>query len=166
MKKILAIILTVLIAASVILTFTFKNNQRVDNDKSKTEVTAIGRVEEITVDTAKIKGSDAIALIKSYSDDELGLSEDIRKQCDFMVKGQGVRLNGDYYIEVIATVKSSKKNSDGKEVYSFDNKGVYYIRYDGKEVLKKDMKSGETSKLKVKEVPSTTIANHETTKAK
>lgn len=103
---------------------------------------------------AVIANEDAINLITSYSDDELGLTEDERKECTFMVAKSGVQLKKKNYIKVVAAVKTEHNENDSKS-FTFDNKGEYYIRYDGKEVLSLDMESNELKKMKVKDVPTT-----------
>ena len=116
--------------------------------------------QEITTDDAKITESDAINLIKSYSEKELGLTKDEMKECSFLVKSSGVKYEGEYYINVIATIKTAHEdttNDDGKKVttYTFDNKGEYFIRYDGKQILARNGDDGKYRKLKVKAVPTT-----------
>lgn len=140
MKKILSVILCVAVACFV---FTACSK----NDENKPTQTT--KPTEITTDDAAITESDAIEFIKSYSADELGLSKDDMKNCSFMVAQNGRKIDKDYYIEVIATIKTEHK--EGKDVsYTFDNKGEYYIRYDGKQILSKNLETGKYTEMKVK----------------
>ncbi|MBE6742115.1 MAG: hypothetical protein E7570_07415 [Ruminococcaceae bacterium] len=154
MKKVLAIIICLAIA---VCAFTACSSKKPDKEKTTEKTTASS---QMTTDTAVIKEADAINLIESYSDKELGLSAKDRKKASFMVAGEGVKIDGENYIEVVATVKKEHKDGDNT-TYTFDHLGMYYIRYDGKKILKKDMKSKEDkySEMKVKAVPSTTTAD-------
>lgn len=154
MKKVLAIIICLAIA---VCAFTACSSKKSDKEKTTEKTTASS---QMTTDTAVIKEADAINLIESYSDKELGLSAKDRKKASFMVAGEGVKIEGENYIEVVATVKKEHKDGDNT-TYTFDHLGMYYIRYDGKKILKKDMKSKEDkySEMKVKAVPSTTTAD-------
>ncbi|MBR2099910.1 MAG: hypothetical protein IJ927_01095, partial [Eubacterium sp.] len=127
-----------------------------NNDEKTTGINQ-ATTEEMTTDSAVIKEADAINLIKSYSDDELGLTAEDRKKASFMVASNGVKIEKDNYIEVIATIKNEHKEGD-KITYTFDNLGVYYIRYDGKKIMRLDMKSEEEKyiEMKIKAVPTTT----------
>lgn len=87
----------------------------------------------LQTDEAKLKDSDAVELIKSFSNDELGIDDDIIKDCSFMVQSDGVLIDGNSYIKVIAALKN--QNDDG--TFSFDIKGEYYISYDATVILKK-----------------------------
>jgi archaellum component FlaG (FlaF/FlaG flagellin family) len=154
MKKILICIICVAMAVGVFGACAKKDA----NDK--TTAAAQATTEKMTTDSAVIKEADAINLIESYSDDELGLTAKQRKTASFLVASNGVKIEDGNYIEVIATVKKEHKEGD-KTTFTFDNLGVYYIRYDGKKIMRKDMES-ETPKyidMKVKAVPSTTAAN-------
>lgn len=157
MKKFLSIILCVVIVCSAFVACSKNDDKKVDTTTETTQTT------QPTTDDAKIKEADAIELIKSYSAKELGLTDKQKKNCSFMVASNGVEIQdedyiGDYYIKVIATVKNKHVDKAGKETYTFDNKGEYYISYNGKTILKKDMKSEKEKyeKLKVKPVPTTT----------
>jgi uncharacterized protein YxeA len=147
MKKVLPILICISI---IVCAFAACSSSKNDDDStSSVETTAA-----ITTDEAKIKDGDAIRLIESYSDDELGISSQDRKECTFMVNGSGTKIDKNYYVKVIAAVKT--EHQDGDEVsYTFDNKGEYFIRYDGKEILSMDMETGEYSKMEVKDVPTT-----------
>ena len=154
MKKILVCILCIAMAVCV-----FGACAKKDSKDGKTTA-AQATTESMTTDSAVIKEADAINLIESYSDEELGLTAKQRKSASFMVASNGVKIEDGNYIEVIATVKTEHKDGD-KTTYTFDNLGVYYISYDGKKIMRKDMES-ETPKyidMKVKAVPSTTTAD-------
>lgn len=92
----------------------------------------------VATEKAKIKDADAINYIESYSSKQLGLTEDDRAKCSFMVASDGEEINGKSYIQVIAAIKKEHKSDDGKATYTFDTKGEYYISFDGDEVLRKD----------------------------
>lgn len=92
----------------------------------------------VATEKAKIKDADAIDYIESYSSKQLGLTEDDRAKCSFMVASDGEEINGKSYIQVIAAIKKEHKSNDGQATYTFDTKGEYYISFDGDEVLKKD----------------------------
>ena len=154
MKKVLAVIICVCISVCVFGACSKKDEQK-PTDKQLT-------TEHMTTDSAVIKEADAINLIESYSDEELGLTAKDRTHASFMVASDGVKIENDNYIEVIATIKTEHKDGD-KVTYTFDNLGVYYIRYDGKKIMRKDMKSDEAKyiEMKIKAVPSTTAASSE-----
>jgi hypothetical protein len=153
MKKVLISVLCIVIALSVFGACAKKDGKETTVKQQTTE--------EMTTDSAVIKEADAINLIQSYSDKELGLKEDERNHVSFMVASAGVKIEKDNYIEVIATIKVEHKDGD-KTTYTFDNRGVYYIRYDGKKVMRKDMDSKEEKyiNMKIKAVPSTTAHTH------
>ncbi|WP_298654505.1 hypothetical protein [uncultured Eubacterium sp.] len=92
----------------------------------------------VATEKAKIKDADAINYIESYSSKQLGLTENDRAKCAFMVASDGEEINGKSYIQVIAAIKKKHKSDDGQATYTFDTKGEYYISFDGDEVLRKD----------------------------
>ena len=92
----------------------------------------------VATEKAKIKDADAINYIESYSSKQLGLTEDDRAKCSFMVASDGEEINGKSYIQVIAAIKKEHKSDDGQAKYTFDTKGEYYISFDGDEVLRKN----------------------------
>ena len=92
----------------------------------------------VATEKAKIKDADAINYIESYSSKQLGLTEDDRAKCSFMVASDGEEINGKSYIQVIAAIKKEHKSNDGQSTYTFDTKGEYYISFNGDEVLRKD----------------------------
>lgn len=92
----------------------------------------------VATEKAKIKDADAISYIESYSSKQLGLTEDDRAKCSFMVASDGEEINGKSYIQVIAAIKEEHKSDDGQITYTFDTKGEYYISFNGDEVLRKD----------------------------
>ncbi|WP_296969435.1 hypothetical protein [uncultured Eubacterium sp.] len=92
----------------------------------------------VATEKAKIKDADAIDYIESYSSKQLGLTENDRAKCSFMVASDGEEINGKSYIQVIAAIKKEHKSDDGQATYTFDTKGEYYISFDGDEVLRKD----------------------------
>lgn len=92
----------------------------------------------VATEKAKIKDADAINYIESYSSKQLGLTEDDRAKCSFMVASDGEEINGKSYIQVIAAIKKEHKSNDAQATYTFDTKGEYYISFNGDEVLRKD----------------------------
>lgn len=92
----------------------------------------------VATEKAKIKDADAINYIESYSSKQLGLTENDRAKCSFMVASDGEEINGKSYIQVIAAIKKEHKSNDGQATYTFDTKGEYYISFNGDEVLRKD----------------------------
>lgn len=123
-QKAVAIILGACTICSV-LTFTACSKQ--DTTKES----------DIVTEKAKIKDADAINYIESYSSKQLGLTEDDRAKCSFMVASDGEEIDGKKYIKIIAAIKNEQKGDDGKTTYTFDTKGEYFISFNGDEVLKK-----------------------------
>lgn len=145
-KKILAIILS---AAAILAVFTACSGNGADEtDESSTHVTE----SQIPTQDAVIKESDAAKFIEeSYTAKELGL-EDVESDYSFMVASSGVDIDGENYIKVVANVITKKDSTtpDGKETFSLETVGEYYISYDGKTILKKDIESGKYSELENK----------------
>lgn len=134
-QKAVAIILGACTICSV-LTFTACSKQDATKEESI-----------VATEKAKIKDADAINYIESYSSKQLGLTEDDRAKCSFMVASDGEEIDGKKYIKIIAAIKNEQKGDDGKTTYTFDTKGEYFISFNGDEVLKK---SGDTySKLEL-----------------
>lgn len=126
-KKAISIILCAFI---IICSVAFASCSK---QESKTETASA-----VATEKAKIKDADAISYIESYSSKQLGLTEDDRAKCSFMVASDGEEINGKSYIQVIAAIKKEHKSDDGQATYTFDTKGEYYISFDGDEVLRKD----------------------------
>mgnify|MGYP000983444737 FL=1 len=126
-KKAMSIILCAFI---IICSVAFASCSK---QESKAETTSA-----VATEKAKIKDADAINYIESYSSKQLGLTENDRAKCSFMVASDGEKINGKSYIQVIAAIKKEHKSNDGQATYTFDTKGEYYISFDGDEVLRKD----------------------------
>ena len=126
-KKAMSIILCAFI---IICSVAFASCSK---QESKAETTSA-----VATEKAKIKDADAISYIESYSSKQLGLTENDRAKCSFMVASDGEQINGKSYIQVIAAIKKEHKSDDGQSTYTFDTKGEYYISFDGDEVLRKD----------------------------
>lgn len=124
-QKAVAIIFGTCTICSV-LTFTACSKQDATKEESV-----------IVTEKAKIKDADAINYIESYSSKQLGLTEDDRAKCSFMVASDGEEIDGKKYIKIIAAIKNEQKGDDGKTTYTFDTKGEYFISFNGDEVLKK-----------------------------
>lgn len=148
MKKLLAVLICVSMLACMFAACS-NHSDNTDNDNTSATTTT-----GLTTDSAKITESDAISLIESYSDEDLGITAEDREKCSFMVAESGAKIEDDYYVKVIATVKTAHEE-DGKTSYTFDNKGEYYIRYDGEQILSLNMDTNEYSEMKVKDVPTT-----------
>lgn len=104
---------------------------------------------EIATEEAKIKDADAVKFIEqSYSAEELGLDK-TDKDYSFMVASSGVDIEGEKYVKVVANVivKNNVTTEDGKDTFSMETIGEYYISFDGKKVLKKDMETNDYSEL-------------------
>ena len=159
MKKLFAVLISLCIVLTVFAACGKNNDNDDHGNEPESESNAVS---VITTDEAKISAADAVDYIRGYSAEELSLSDEDYENCSFMVNNSGVQIENDYYVEVIATIKSAHTNEDGSESYTFDNKGEYFIRYDGKQVLKKDMASDETKydEMELKELPE---AESETT---
>lgn len=126
-KKAISIILCAFI---IICSVAFASCSK---QESKTETASA-----VATEKAKIKDADAINYIESYSSKQLGLTEDDRAKCSFMVASDGEEINGKSYIQVIAAIKKEHKSDDGQATYTFDTKGEYYISFNGDEVLRKN----------------------------
>lgn len=103
----------------------------------------------IPTEEAKIKERDAIDFIKtSYSKEDLGLDKE-KRAYRLMVASSGVDIEGKKYIKVVANVvvKNDVTEKDGKNTFTMDTVGEYYISFDGKTILKKDMKTNEYIEL-------------------
>lgn len=125
-QKAVAIILGACTICSV-LTFTACSKQDTTKEESV-----------IVTEKAKIKDADAINYIESYSSKQLGLTDEEKKACSFMVASDGEEIDGKKYIKIIAAIKNEQKGDDGKTTYTFDTKGEYFISFNGDEVLRKD----------------------------
>lgn len=97
------------------------------------DCTAVPNGTEVSTDEAQIKDNEAIDLVKSFSNDELGLDDETSGKCSFLVQENGEVIDGENYVKVIAAEK--KEADDG--TYTFDIKGEYYISFNGDTVLKK-----------------------------
>ena len=119
----------VFLMAAICFSLSACTNNLSNNNDSESSISNA----TLQTDEAKLKDSDAVELIKSLSDDELGIDDDRLKDCSFMVQSDGVLIDGNSYIKVIAALKN--QNDDG--TFSFDIKGEYYISYDATVILKK-----------------------------
>ncbi len=113
-------------------------------NESADETTTTTTPTQITTDNAVIKDADAVNLIKSYSMEELGL-EGSYDDYHFMVGSDGVKVENNYYIKVIAG-KITENESDN--TYKIDEIGQYFIRYDASEILVYDKENDEYTKMK------------------
>lgn len=134
-KKAVAIVLGI---CAICCAFTFTACSRQDTTEKESVV---------ATEKAKIKDADAINYIESYSSKQLGLTDEEKKACSFMVASDGEKIDGKKYIKIIAAIKNEQTDDNGKTTYTFDTKGEYFISFNGDEVLKK---SGDTySKLEL-----------------
>ena len=127
-KKIQKAVAIILGACTICSALTFTACSKQDATKEESIV---------ATEKAKIKDADAINYIESYSSKQLGLTEDDRAKCSFMVASDGEEIDGKNYIKIIAAIKNEQKGDDGKTTYTFDTKGEYFISFNGDEVLKK-----------------------------
>ena len=163
MKKFICILTCIVLICTA---FAACKNSAKDEGNKKTQ-TSIVQVQKTTTDLAKIKGSDATELIKSYSAKELSLTEKEKKDCSFLTNDSGIKIGDEHYISVIAAFPVNKKGDDGKTYVNFDRRGEYYIRYDSKKILKKNMKNtakDEYTELKVKALKTTKAKDGSTKK--
>lgn len=131
MKK----IITLIICASVLSSIVVLSACSKQADTTQTEQsTAV----QVPTDEAKIKNADAVSYIESYSNKELGLSDDDRARCSFMVASDGEDINGKKYVKVIAAIKHEHTDDNGKSTFTLETKGEYFISFDSSEVLKKN----------------------------
>ncbi len=126
-KKIQKAVAIILGACTICSALTFTTCSKQDTTKESVIVT----------EKAKIKDADAINYIESYSSKQLGLTDEEKKACSFMVASDGEEIDGKKYIKIIAAIKNEQKGDDGKTTYTFDTKGEYFISFNGDEVLKK-----------------------------
>ena len=117
-KKVIAALLAVISVA-----FAFAGC----SDSAENETTTA----PITTETAVIKNSDAVDLIKTYTAEELKLDGSL-DDYKIMVNSNGNEIDGKYYIKVVAS-KVSEPDADG--TVSIDIFGQYFISYDGAEIL-------------------------------
>lgn len=135
MKKVLPIILCLAVMLGV-----FTACSKANEEETTTEPTsAVQTTVENPTDTAVIKEADAVNLIKSYSNEELGLTDEEREQCSFMVASSGKEVDGEVYINVIATIKTANEpDEQGTVTYNLDTRGSYYISFDGQRIMRAD----------------------------
>ena len=126
-KKIQKAVAIILGACTICSALTFTACSKQDTTKESV----------VATEKAKIKDADAINYIESYSSKQLGLTEDDRAKCSFMVASDGEEIDGKKYIKIIAAIKNEQKGNDGQVTYTFDTKGEYFISFNGDEVLKK-----------------------------
>ena len=137
-KKIQKAVANILGACTICSLHTFTACSKQDTTKEESV---------IVTEKAKIKDADAINYIESYSSKQLGLTDNEKKACSFMVASDGEEIDGKKYIKIIAAIKNEQKGNDDQVTYTFDTKGEYFISFNGDEVLKK---SGDTySKLEL-----------------
>lgn len=145
MKKIIALLLTLLISLCLISC----SNQNSASDEETTTTTKITTT-RLETEKATIKDSEAIELIKSYSPKELGLTEKDMQECSFMIAKYGETIDNVDYVKVVATVKTEHVDN-GETTYTLENRGEYYISFDGKTILSKNLTDGTYSNLEVKQ---------------
>lgn len=116
------------------------------NAETHEEITAAS---EIPTEEAVIKETNAIDFIEQcYTKEELGLDK-VEKDYSMMVASSGVDIDGEKYVKVVANVvvRNDTTNEDGKETFSMETMGEYFISFDAKTVLMKDRESGKYKKL-------------------
>lgn len=131
---------------SVFVIFTAFAACSKDNNSNTDEISTVSA---ISLEDSKIKESDAARFIKeSYTVEELGL-EKVEKEYSFMVASSGIEIEGENYTKVVANVivKNDVTTDDGKETFSMQTMGEYYIAFKADKVLMKNMESGEYTEL-------------------
>lgn len=131
MKKIITLIICVSILSSIVVLSACSKQADTTQTEQSTAV-------QVPTDEAKIKNADAVSYIESYSNKELGLSDDDRARCSFMVASDGEEINGKKYVKVIAAIKHEHTDDNGKSTFTLETKGEYFISFDSREVLKKN----------------------------
>lgn len=119
------------------------------DDTASTSASINSNAPEIETEKAAVKDVDALDFIKdSYTEKELGLDK-VDKSYSFMIASKGVKIDNKEYVKVVANhmKKNEITKQDGKETFSIETLGEYFISFDGKTVLKKDMKTGEYTEL-------------------
>lgn len=117
--------------------------------KEETETTSSTAVGEVPTQEAVVKEADAVNFIEqSYTKEELGLDK-VEKDYSMMVASNGVDIDGDKYVKVVANVivRNDTTNEEGKETFSMETMGEYFISFDAETVLMKDRQSGEYVEL-------------------
>lgn len=145
MKKVLALIFACCVIVGVFTACSSKS----DKGNTTSSTAPASTVTTIPTEQAKVNDSDAISLIQSYSQKELGLTKDEYDKCTFMVNSSGKTVSGKkgYYILVTAGIKKSAgKNDKGQQLTTIEAVGNYYISFDGKEILREVIdKNGNAS---------------------
>ena len=131
MKKIITLIICVSVLSSIVVLSACSKQADTTQTEQSTAV-------QVHTDEAKIKNADAVSYIESYSNKELGLSDDDRARCSFMVASDGEDINGKKYVKVIAAIKHEHKDDNGKSTFTLETKGEYFISFDSNEILKKN----------------------------
>lgn len=156
MKKYLALILCAVMTCVVFAACSKdKNNDpQPDNNDGKTPVAS-----EIVTSDAAVTGSAAIALLKSYEPEELGL-KDVKDTYQFMLSTVGSEIDGKKYIRAEAgDMVESGKDDDGKTTYSMKSFGTFFISYDGTKILiQKDDDKYDTIKVEKERLDKVTTA--------
>lgn len=144
MKKVLALLSSLVLICCVFVACS--------SDKNTTDEPNVSVVAGIPTDEAKIKDSEAIDFIKnSYSKEELGLDK-VEENYSFMIANSAEEIDGVKYIKIAANVmsKNDETSKNGKDTYSLNAVGAYYISFDGETVMTKDLATGEYKKLENK----------------
>lgn len=137
MKRLFVICLCLLMAVSVFAGCSKGSEEKESQTAEQTtEHSHEGEtVSQMPTDEAKISGSNAINLLKSYSEKELGLDK-IDKDYQFLLSTSGSEIDGKKYIRAEAgAMEESGTNSEGKPTYQMTSYKTIYISYDGKTIL-------------------------------
>lgn len=135
MKKFIAVIMCLVLSCGVFIACS-KDDKKSDSGKTTKTTT------EIATSDATISGSQAIALLKSYSKKELSLS-DVKEDYQFMLSTVGTQIDGQKYVRAEAgAMVENGKDDDGNKTYTKKEYGVFFISFDGSKILiqKKDGK--------------------------
>lgn len=135
-----------MILAAVVLCSIFYGCSKSETEEKSEGVTVLT---EVPTEEAALKEIDAIHYIEeSYTKEELGL-DNFEKEYSLMVASNGVEIDGDKYVKVVANVivRNDTTNEEGKETFTMETVGEYFISFNSKKVLMKDRESGEYKKL-------------------
>lgn len=150
MKKMIAVLLSALLCVLMFAGCSAENADEVQTDPTSST--------EPTTDSAVIKEADAINLIKTYTAEELGLEGSL-DDYSIMVAGNGIEINGEYYVKVIA---GQIAQNEGSDTYSIAEVGRYFISYDGETMLSYDEENDSyTPFAEIHDLPEKTEHTHE-----
>lgn len=133
MKRIFTVVLCLLLVIGVFAGCSDSGSASAETDTTQKDTSTTAS--QLATDSAKITGSQAITLLKSYSKEELGLDK-VDKDYQFMLSTVGVELKGKKYVRAEAgSMEENGKDEDGNPTYQMKSYKTFYISYDGKKLL-------------------------------